>query len=304
MSTRDIPNRAWAELGLLSLLWGGSFLAIRVALDEIPVATIVAFRIGLAALVLWGYVVLRGLPVPRSPRVWAALAVMGLLNNLIPWPLLTWGQLHIETGLASILNASTAVFGVLAAALFLGDEALTGRRAAGVALGFAGVVMAIGPGVLDDLDLRSAAQLAVIGASLSYALAGVWARVHLDLAPQVAAAGMLTCSAAVAVPFALWHDGPVIPQAADTWAAIAYVSVASTALAYLLYFRVLKMAGSGNTSLCTLAIAPVAILLGVWVLGERLMPTTLLGFGLLALGLAIIDGRVLRLFRRAATPGG
>ena len=304
MSSRDLSSRAWAELALLSFIWGGSFLAIRTALDEIPFLTAVAWRVGLAALVLWAWVALRRLPVPRTPRLWGALLVMGLLNNVLPFTLMAWGQLHIETGLTSILNAGTAVFGVLAAALFLADERLTARRTLGVAVGFLGVATAIGLDNLAIFDLRSAAQLAVVAGTVSYALAGVWARTTLKgLAPQVQAAGMLTGSSLVMIPLALALDGPVIPQQPDTILAIAYYAVIATAFAYLLYFRVLAMAGSGNTMLCTLMIAPVAILLGAWARDEVLAPNTYAGFALLALGLAILDGRLLRALRRPATPG-
>ena len=302
-AARDMSARAWAELLLLSLIWGASFLAIRTALDEIPFVTAVAWRVGLAALVLWGYVALCRLPLPRDPRVWGALFVMGLLNNVLPFTLMAWGQLHIETGLTSILNAGTAVFGVLAAALFLTDERLTARRAAGVALGFLGVATAIGLGALARFDLRSAAQLAVVAGTLCYALAGVWARLRLrGLAPQVQAAGMLTGSALVMVPAALVLDGPVLPARAETWLAIGYYALVATAFAYLLYFRVLAMAGSGNLMLCTLLVAPVAIVLGAWVRAETLAPTVYLGFALLATGLAVLDGRLLRAARRLATP--
>lgn len=297
-----MPNRAWAELALLSLIWGGSFLAVRIALDEIPFVTSVAFRVGLAALVLWAYVLARRLPLPRAPRTWAALGVMGLLNNVLPFSLMAWGQLHIETGLTSILNAGTAVFGVLAAAIFLADERLTARRAAGVLLGFAGVATAIGLHNLASFDLRSAAQLAVVAGTVSYALAGVWARTWLqELSPQVAAAGMLSGASLVMVPAALWIDGVALPREAGTIAAIGYYAVVATAGAYLLYFRVLAMAGSGNLMLCTLLVAPVAILLGAWIRDEALSSEVYLGFALLALGLAIIDGRLLRLLRGAAT---
>ena len=304
MSSRDIPNRAWAELVLLSLIWGGSFLAIRIALDEIPFVTSVAYRVGIAALVLWAWVLARGLTLPRDPRVWGALLVMGLLNNVLPFSLMAWGQLHIETGLTSILNAGTAVFGVLVAAVLLSDERLTLRRGIGVALGFFGVATAIGLENLTTLDLRSTAQLAVVAGTLSYAVAGVWARVNLQgLAPQVSAAGMLTGSSLVMIPAALMIDGPVVPQQGATILAIGYYAVIATALAYLLYFRVLALAGSGNLMLCTLMIAPVAILLGAWVRDEVLSPNVYAGFVLLALGLVLLDGRVLRVFRRRATPG-
>ena len=302
MSTRDIPNRAWAALLLLALIWGGSFLSVRVALDEMPFLTTVAFRVGVAALVLWAWVALRGIPAPRDPRIWAALFVMGLLNNVIPFCLMAWGQLHISTGLTSILNAGTAIFGVLAAAIFLADERLTARRALGVAVGFLGVAVAIGLHNLATFDLRSLAQLAVVAGTISYALGGVWARTRLSLSPLVSSAGMLTCSSLVMIPAALWQDGVVIPRQADTVLAIGYYAVIATALAYMLYFRVLDLAGSGNTMLATLLVAPVAILLGARVRGEVLAPEVYLGFALLALGLAILDGRLLRAFRRPATP--
>ncbi|MEM8849903.1 MAG: DMT family transporter [Pseudomonadota bacterium] len=302
MTHASPSTRAWAELLLLGLVWGASFLAIRTALDEIPFVTSVAYRVGLAALVLWGYVLARRLPLPSAPRAWAALFVMGLLNNVIPFSLMAWGQLHIETGLTSILNAGTAVFGVVAAALFLADERLTARRAIGVTIGFLGVTTAIGLENLASFELRSAAQLAVVAGTISYALAGVWAKLNLkDLAPQVQAAGMLTGSSLVMIPAALLIDGPVLPGQADTWIAILYYSIIATAFAYLLYFRVLAMAGSGNLMLVTLLIPPVAILLGVWIRAEALSPNVYAGFALLALGLAILDGRLLRALTRAAT---
>lgn len=303
MSTRDIPNRAWIGLGLLALIWGGSFLAIRTALDEIPFVTSVAYRVGIAAIVLWAYVLLRRMPLPRDPRVWGSLLVMGIINNVLPFSLMAWGQLYIETGLTSILNAGTAVFGVLVAALLLADEELTLRRGAGVALGFFGVATAIGLENLTNLDLRSAAQLAVVAGTICYALSGVWARVKLkDLAPEVTSAGMLSGAALVMIPAALLIDGVVIPQDGSTILAIGYYAIIATALAYLLYFRVLTLAGSGNAMLCTLLVAPVAILLGAFVRDEVLSPNVYMGFALLACGLALIDGRVLRVFKRRATP--
>lgn len=293
--TQNMTSRAWGELMLLALIWGGSFLSIRVALDEIPFVTSVAFRVGIAASVLWGWVALRRLPLPRDPRIWGALLVMGVLNNVLPFSLMAWGQLHIETGLTSILNAGTAVFGVLAAAIFLADERLTPRRALGVTIGFFGVAVAIGLENLSSFDLRSAAQLAVVAGTICYALAGVWARTRLTgLAPQVQAAGMLTGSSLVMVPAALMIDGIVVPQQSDTILAVGYYAVVATALAYLLYFRVLATAGSGNVMLCTLMIPPVAILLGAWVRGEVLAPTVYLGFALLIAGLLILDGRQFR----------
>jgi drug/metabolite transporter (DMT)-like permease len=290
----SLSPRAWAELALLALIWGASFLSIRVALNEIGPLTVVAHRTGWAALILWAYVALRRLPVPKGPRIWGAFLVMGLLNNVIPFTLMAWGQLHIETGLTSILNAATAVFGVIAAAMFFADEHLTARKAIGVALGFAGVVTAVGADNLRSFDLRSLAQLAVIGGTVSYALAMVWARRMLGgLSPQIAVAGMLTASSLVMIPAAWLTEGPIhLSLAPQTYAAIAYFAVFSTALAYLLYYRVLAMAGSGNLSLVTLLIPPVAIILGAVVLDEALPTRAYAGFAVLALGLMILNGRL------------
>ena len=297
---KTLSGRAWAELITLSLIWGGSFLSIRIALDEVGFATAVAHRVFWAAVMLWVIVLLLRLPLPSKPSVWAAFLVMGLLNNVIPFSLMTWGQLHIETGLTSILNASTAIFGVLAAAMIFSDERLSLRRVLGVTLGFLGVAVAIGIENLARFDIRSLAQLAVLGGAISYAFAGCWARAALgNLPPQVAAAGMLTGSSVVMLPAAIWLEGP--PSLAlqpHTLLAIGYFALAATALAYLLYYRVLAMAGSGNLMLCTLMIPPTAIMLGALARGEDLLPQAYAGFAILAFGLLILDGRALRMTRR------
>ena len=285
---------------ILSLLWGGSFLSVRIALDKIGPLTTVAHRTGWAMLILWGYVALRRLPVPQGWRVWAAFLGMGILNNVIPFSLMAWGQLHIESGLTSILNAATAIFGVIAAAIFFSDERLSARKAIGVTFGFFGVATAIGLSSLAQFDLRSLGQLAVIGGTVSYALAGVWARKSLShLPPQIAAAGMVTGASIVMIPMAWIIEGPIaLSLEPRTWAAIAYYAIAATAVAYLLYYRVLQLAGSGNLMLCTLTVAPVAIVLGAVVLGEALPLRAYIGFGLLAVGLLILDGRLVARLKR------
>ncbi|MHA6262014.1 DMT family transporter [Arenibacterium sp. CAU 1754] len=291
---KTISRRAWGELLLLGLIWGGSFLSIRIALDEVPVVTTVLHRTFWAMLVLWGFVMAQRLPLPREARTWGAFLVMGLANNVIPFGLLTWGQLHIETGLTAILNGATAIFGVIIAAIVFSDERLTAPRIIGVTLGFIGVATAVGLESLARFDLQSTSQLAVLGATLSYGIAASWARARLGhLAPQVAAAGMLTASTLILIPLALLIDGPVsFNLKAETWAAIVYYSLFATAGAYLLYYRVLGMAGSGNLMLVTLVIPPVAIILGAIVLNEELKPNAYGGFAVLALGLLILNGTI------------
>lgn len=292
---KSLSARAWAELLLLGAIWGASFLSIRIALDEVPFLTSVAHRVLWACILLWAIALLRGRSFPRAPKVWGAFLIMGLLNNVIPFGLMAWGQLHIESGLTSIFNSATAIFGVIAAAFFFADERLTARKAAGVALGFAGVVTALGWDSLRNFDIKSVAQLAVLTGTISYALAGVWARKRLTgLPPEVAAAGMLTGSTTIILPIALLVDGPMtLTLQADTLLAIGYYSLIATAGAYLLYYRVLAMAGSGNLMLVTLLIVPFAITLGALVRDEVLPPNAYLGFAVLALGLIVLDGRLI-----------
>ena len=295
----DLSTRAWAELMLLSLIWGGSFFSIALAQREIGPVTVVLHRVFWAALLLWLVAWARGLSAPRGAGAWGAFLVMGCLNNAIPFTLLSWGQMQIGTGVTSILNATTAVFGVLVAAICFADERLTARRLAGVGLGFAGVATIRGPEQLLALDAQALGTWAVLGATLSYAFAGAWAKRWLrGHPPMVAAAGMLTGSTLVMAPAALFAEGvPDLALAAPTWTAIAYYAVVATAGAYLLYYRVLAMAGAGNLLLCTLIIPPVAVFLGVAFLGEPLEPRAVAGFGLIAAGLGLIDGRLLRKLR-------
>lgn len=302
MTQKSISTRAWIEMLLLATIWGASFVSIRVALDEVGPLTAVTHRVGWAALVLWAVVLILRLPVPRSPRAWIGFVGMGLLNNVIPFALMAWGQLHIESGLTAILNAATAIFGVLAAAIFFVDERLTLRKMIGVGLGFAGVTLAIGLENLRNFDIRSLAQLAVIGGTVSYALASVWARKMLsDQAPQMAAAGMVTMATVVLVPAAWIVEGPIrLDLEPRTMGAIGYYAILGTALAYLLYYRILAMAGSGNLMVVTLLIPPFGILLGALILEESLRPAAYGGFALLALGLLVLDGRIWRLLRRRA----
>ena len=285
---------------MLALIWGGVFLAVRLALDEVPFVTSVAHRVFWAAIILWIYVWLRGLSVPRDRRTWIALLVMGCLNNVIPFSLMAWGQLHIESGLASVFNSATAIFGVIIAALILADERLTTRKVVGSLIGFFGVATAIGLESLRNFDITSLAQLAVVAGTISYGFAGVWARINLSaLTPQVAAAGMLTGSSIVMVPAAFVIDGvPSIDLSATALGAIAYYVIFATAGAYLLYYRILAAAGSANLMVVTLLMPPISIMLGALVLDETLSTNVYVGLAFLALGLTILDGRLLARLRR------
>ncbi|MEM6440507.1 MAG: DMT family transporter [Pseudomonadota bacterium] len=296
-----IDDRVWAELLLLGLIWGGSFVALSVALREMGPLTSAAWRTGLGAAGLWLAAAATRAPLPRSARFWGACLVMGLLNNALPFSLFAWAQQSIESGLTSILNAMTAVFGGLVAGLLLKDERLTARRLVGAGLGVAGVATIMGAEALAELDLRSLAQLAALAATLSYAVASVWARVALGGAsPSTAAAGMCTGGFLMMAPLALWREGPpTLAMSAEVWAALLYYGLPATAGAYLLYYRILARAGAANTMLVTLIIPPFGIVLGWALLDERLEPRAYAGLALIALGLAAIDGRPWASLRRA-----
>ena len=294
-----ISRTSWLTMTLLALIWGGSFLSIRMVLEEVGVLTTVAFRVGLAAAALWAFVLVRGLPVPRGARWVGACLILGFFNNIVPFCLIVWGQTHIPSGLAGILNASNVIFSVGLAALMFRDERLTARKSLGIMLGLAGVALTIGPGVLSHLDLTSLGQLAILGASLSYAISSIFSRHALsDVRPEVVAAGMLSVSSLAMVPAAIWIEGaPSLAYSGQTWGALLYISLISSAFAYILYYRVLLTAGAGNVSLVTLMIAPVAVMLGAMTYGETLPPAAYLGLVLLALGMLVIDGRVIAIFR-------
>ena len=278
----------------LATIWGATFFSTAVALREMGALMPVAFRLGFGALGLWAIVLVTGTRVPRQPGVWAAFAVMGILNNVLPFSLITWGQQFIASGLASILNATTGVIGVFVAALLLADERMTPRKLLGACLAFLGVVVTIGPAALFDLDPRSLGQWAIIAATLSYSFAGVWARKMMGgVGPIMSATGMVTSSALVMWPVAIAAEGvPSFTYSAPVWAALVYQGLMATTCAYLLYYAVLRAAGSGNLMMVTLLLPPIAIILGVMFLGESLTLAQSLGFAIIAAGLIVVDGRL------------
>ncbi|MCG6121188.1 MAG: DMT family transporter [Microvirga sp.] len=302
-TSRAMSPVEWLTLVGLSLLWGGSFFFAAVALRELPPLTIVAARVVVAAATLFLVMRLMGARIPREPAIWAAFVGMGVLNNVIPFTLIVWGQSQIASGLAAILNATTPLMTVIVAHVATADERLTRGRALGVALGFAGVLTMIGPDAIAGAGASVVAQCAILCAALSYACAAVFGRRfrRLGVPPLTTAAGQVAVSAAIVTPLALvvdrqWELGwPSI----DVLGALIGFGALSTALAYVLFFRLLGSAGATRLSLVTFLIPVSAILLGVGVLGERLEPLQVVGMAIIALSLLAIDGRLRRL--RAGT---
>ncbi len=284
----------WAVLIVLSALWGGSFFFVGVAVTEFPPLTIVTLRVGIAAIVLWCVVLIMGHRPPVDVRIWTVILGMGVLNNVLPFVLIVWGQTQIASGLASILNATAPLFTVIVAGLLLPDERATPLKLTGVVTGFLGVVIMIGlPASGEEVHLL--AQGAIIVAALSYAFAGVYGRQFKNMAvhPIVIAAGQVTVSTLLIAPIAYVVDGPlkIADTSSETWGAIFGLAVLSTAFAYVLYFRLLESAGATNLLLVALLIPVSAILLGVLFLNETVQLVHIAGMLLIALGLSIIDGR-------------
>ncbi|MEX0605761.1 MAG: DMT family transporter [Marinobacter sp.] len=292
----------WSLLIALSVLWGGSFFFVEVAVDAFGPFTIVALRVGLAAIALNLAVVAIGLRMPRDRHLWTAFLGMGFLNNMIPFSLIVWGQTYITSGFASILNASTPFFTVIAAHYLTSDEKMTRGRLAGVILGVAGVVSMIGAEALQGFFTNTLAQLAILGAAISYAFGGIFGRRFrtLGCSPLVTATGQVTASTVVLVPLALVVERPwTLPlPAVEVWGAILGLALFSTALAYILYFRILATTGATNLLLVTFLIPISAVLLGTTILGEQLEPKHFVGIGVIGLGLAAIDGRPFGTLRR------
>ena len=284
--------KEWILLCILSLLWGGSFFFTKIVLRDLQPFTVVLGRVNLAAIALIAFIYLSGQQIPVSLQTWRAFLAMGTLNNLIPFSLIVWGQTQIDTSLAAILNATTPLFSVVLTHLLTNDERLTTNRLFGVLIGLCGVVVLVGPEVLHGIKLQSLGLFAIIGAAFSYGCAGIYGRRFQKLSPVVVSAGILTSTTVMILPLALILEQPwAIRPSTITWVALLILGLFNTAIAYLIYFRILAVAGATNLSLVTFLIPISALLLGVFILGERLDWTAFAGMIFIFIGLIAIDGR-------------
>ncbi|HEY4070722.1 MAG TPA: DMT family transporter [Sphingomicrobium sp.] len=297
MIRSQMNSHDWLILAILAVIWGGAFFFIGVAVRHVQPLTYVWLRLTIGAAGLWAYLAVRGERIALPRKVWGSILLLALLNNALPFALFGWGQTHIASGLASILNATTPIWGVVVAHFLTADERMTPRKLAGVLLGFGGVATMIGPSLLSSLGTGALAQLACVVAGLSYALAAVWARRfrRLGISPFSVTTGQLTAGALMMLPVSMIVDRPwthAFPPL-SAWAAIGALAIFCTALGYVLYFRLIDHAGATNALLVTLLVPPVAIALGALFLSETLAPQDFAGLALIALGLAAIDGRLL-----------
>lgn len=305
----------WVLLLVLSLLWGGSFFFNGVAVKEVPVLTVVFFRVGIAALALLIFFKIKGISFPFEKKILLAFLMMGFLNNFIPFSLIVAGQNYIGSGLASILNATTPLFAAVVAHVATQEkhERLTARRISGILFGIIGVAIMMVPdiqaaGFGSDMVLG---QIAILGAALSYGIAAVYGRRfgRMGISPVLSATGQVSGTTLIMLPMVLLIDKPWTFYSAislETMMAIIALALFSTAVAYILYFQLIKSAGATNASLVTLIIPASAILLGSAFLGEEITAEALIGMAAIGLGLLIIDGRIFNAFKQkkpGETPG-
>jgi drug/metabolite transporter (DMT)-like permease len=295
----------WGLLLALGVLWSGVFFLTKIALGDMRPFTVVVLRLGIGALVLHAVVLGSGARMPTAPRMWLAFFGMGALNNVLPFCLIAWGQTEISSGLAAILTATTPLFTVLLAHVCTDDERMAPNRLGGVLLGVVGVAVMVGPAALGGLTTHVLGQIAILGAAVSYACAGIFGRQFRAVPPVVTATGQVTAGAVMVLPLALVFDQPWAQPfpGLPAWAAVVAAAVFCTALGYALYFRILATAGATNLLLVTLLMPIGAVWLGVALLGEHIHPGEVVGMGLIALGLLAIDGRVLALLRPRRLPG-
>lgn len=301
MSPNDnrIDARDWSLLALLSVLWGGSFFFNGAALRELPPLTLVFLRVALGAVILLPLMRVQGIRFPKGMAGWRAFVVIGLLNNVIPFSLIVAGQTFIPSGLASILNATTPLFTVLVMAA-AGEEALQARRVADVALGLAGVIILRGWGI----ETRTGQGLGILlclGGALSYGFAALAARRLLKDSPPLGTATfqLMASTVMMAIVAAAMEQPWRLPvPGLATWLAVLGLAALSTALAYIVFFQIIRRSGATNVMLVTLLIPVTAILLGWLVLGEPISVREITGAIVIGSALLVIDGRAVRMLHR------
>jgi drug/metabolite transporter (DMT)-like permease len=299
MSTAD-----WGIIMLLSLLWGGAFFLIELGLRGFPPNTLVFLRMALAVppmlLALW----FLKEKLPTDGKSWMQLLVLGAINAALPFILFFWGQTQIESGLASVLNATTPLWGVVTAHFLTRDEKATPARIVGVLLGIMGIIVMVGSDALQGMSGSVWAQLACLAATLSYAFAAIYGRTlsQSTMSPMVVATGQVMTAALLMLPVALIVDQPwtLATPGWDAWAGAIGLAIPSTAVAYFFYFKLIDRAGASNAMLVAFIMPVIAIILGVVALNESVEPNEMAGALLIGLGLLAIDGRLFARFSGAS----
>jgi drug/metabolite transporter (DMT)-like permease len=287
-----VKNLLW--LILLASLWGPSFVFIKIAVQEIPPLTMVVGRVGAAAIILLIILRLQGRRLPPFGPIWKHIGVVAFVHNALPFTLFNWGEQYIDSALAAILNGTTPLFTIVLAHLFIADDRLSRRKAMGILVGFGGILMLIGPSILNGVQATTWGLLAVTIAAVSYGVAIVYTRLHLrGLPPLVAPAAQLALAALYLLPLSLVFEQP-LNAGMPSWNAIAallVLAVFGTALAFVVYYRLLERTSATYVSTVTYLIPIFGVVLGVLVLNEQLHWTAYLGCALILGGVTMVNRR-------------
>ena len=287
-SPLDLKLTDWLLLILLSFLWGGSFFFMKVAVQELPVFTVVVGRVGLATLLMTGFVYLRGFRLPDSVQMWGSFILLGILRAALPISLFVWAETKIDSNLAGILNSTTPLFTAIVAHFLTPDEPLSPNRIFGILLGMAGVIFLMGPSALAGLGQEFLAQVAILGATCSYGFAGVYGRCFKAVPIPVSTAGMLIGATVLIAPLALILEQPwTLRPGLFSLGAVFGLALLSTAIAFMVWFQLILRVGATNSSLVTFLIPITALGLGVFVLGEQIGWSSYVGLALILLGLGV-----------------
>ena len=284
----------WGLLLLLSAIWGGSYYFFAILIKELPVFTIVFLRVFLATAALWIVVLATGLKPPNTWASWKNYFVMGLLNNVIPFSLIVWGESKVAPGLGAVLNATTPFFTVLVAHAFTTNERLSWNRLTGAFVGLLGVAGLVGFDAIGKLGGDFWYQMMFVAASVLYAFSAIWAKRFSNMPPLVNAASQTAASSAMLLPLMLIFDQPWTLHMPSTLAIYSQLglSLLCTAVAYILFFTIIKRAGATNISLVTFLVPISAMILGAAFLSEHITSSHILGMAVIGIGLALIDGRI------------
>ena len=277
-------------LFILGAIWGTSFLFIKIIVTEIGPMTLVAGRLGLAALLMWSILRIRRVPLPRGRRIWTTYAVIGLINGALPFSLISWGEQYIPSGWAALLQATTPIFTILLAHLLTRDDRLTWGKVLGVALGFCGVGQLMWPEVRHGVSASAWSMLAIVGSSICYALASVFARRRLrGQNPIASAAGAFTMGFVYILPLAFLLERPM--QIAPSWKALgswAALTVMGTVIASVIYYTLLDRTSATFTTMVTYIVPINGLILGALVLGEHLSPIVIISLGIVLSGVLLV----------------
>lgn len=279
-------------LVLLAALWSSSFAAIKIGVGTIPPLTLAAGRIAVAAAVLYALIALRGQRLPRSARLWALFFLIGVTGNALPFTLIAWGEERIDSGLAAILMAVMPPATVLLTHVFTRDERLTAPKLIGVAMGFAGVVLLIGPEVLRGLGGQAGRQLAVAGGAVCYAVTFTIARFVPPSPPAVRSAAVMICASVQIIPLALLVDQPwALSPSPGSMAALVYLGLLPTALATIIFFQLISARGATFVALNNYMIPVLGVIWGAAFLGERISLQALGALALILIGIGVTSLR-------------